>query len=378
MEQVGFYCSSISWGGLEMNFIKCAIWVSKRDYRVKIYCVKDSPIAKKLVDSDIKVTYVPRNKKYYDIKNAYRISKLIKKDNIKALWLRDNRDLSTIGLAKTLSGNKFKIIYHQAMQIGVPKKDFFHNLRFSKIDAWISLLNNLATQVKSHTNFDHKKIHVIPLAVDMKPTTEELTKLEARDKFKLPSNKFVIGILGRISHHKGQLFLVKQLAKLRDQNLDIELLIVGEPTRNENDGYFELLTNTVKDLNLTKHVHFHSFISEPQIFYNAIDLFIMASEGETFGTVTIEAMKSGVPVLGTNSAGTPEILENGNLGFLYEANNGSDFCEQIDWIFNNPIEVNRKTTSAKIIADHKYSKEVVSSQIEQVFETLELTKCKQS
>ena len=104
----------------------------------------------------------------------------------------------------------------------------------------------------------------------------------------------------------------------------------------------------------------------------------MASEGETFGTVTIEAMKSGVPVLGTNSAGTPEILENGNLGFLYEANNGSDFCEQIDWIFNNPIEVNRKTTSAKIIADHKYSKEVVSSQIEQVFETLELTKCKQS
>ena len=376
MEQIGFYSSSLSWGGLEMNFIKFAVWINKRGYRVKIYCVEGSPIAHKLQTYDINVEYIQRNRKYYDFIDAYRIYKLIKKDNIKAIWIRDTRDLSTIVLAKIFSGNKFKIIYHQGMQIGVSKRDIFHTIRFSGVDIWITLLNYLESQIKTQTYFDYKKIRIIPLAVDLNQNIEEISQIQARKRFNLPSNKFIIGILGRISPHKGQLFLIEQLAKLRSQNLNVELLIVGESTRNENNEYETLLHKRVEEMNIREFVHFYPFTSEPEIFYRAIDLFVMASMGETFGTVTIEAMKLGVPVLGTNSSGTPEILENGNLGFLYKANDGNDFCEKVNWIINNPKVVRNKAILAKKNANYKYSPEVVCDQIEEVISQLNLTMCK--
>jgi glycosyltransferase involved in cell wall biosynthesis len=225
-EKLGFYCSSISWGGLEMNFVKCAIWLSNRNYQIKVYCVKDSPIANKLESTNLDITYVHRNKKYFDLKNAFRVHRLMKKDNIKGIWLRDTRDLSTIGLTKNFSRNKIKVIYQQAMQISHPKKDLFHTIRFAKIDAWITLLNNLSDQVKKYTKIKPEKVHVIPLAVDLKRAEENQSKKFSRSYFKIAPEKYVIGILGRICHHKGQLFLVEQLAKLRGANLDIELLIM--------------------------------------------------------------------------------------------------------------------------------------------------------
>ena len=62
MEKIGFYCSSTSWGGLEMNFVRFAIRLSNRNYRIKFYCVEDSPIANRLKSTDYDVTYVQKNK----------------------------------------------------------------------------------------------------------------------------------------------------------------------------------------------------------------------------------------------------------------------------------------------------------------------------
>jgi glycosyltransferase involved in cell wall biosynthesis len=375
-EKLGFYCSSISWGGLEMNFVKCAIWLSNRNYHVKVYCVKDSPIDNKLQSTNLSPTHVHRNKKYFDLLNAFRVYRLMKKDNIKGVWLRDTRDLSTIGLTKNFSRNKIKIIYQQAMQISHPKKDIFHSIRFAKIDAWITLLNNLSDQVKKFTKIKPEKVHVIPLAVDLKRAPENQSKDFSRTYFKIAPEKYVIGILGRICHHKGQLFLVEQLEKLRAKNLDIELLIVGEGTRNENDGYEDLLLKTIKDLNLTKQVHIHPFMADPEIFYSSIDLFVMASLGETFGTVTLEAMSCGVPVLGTNAAGTPEILNFGELGYLFEVSDSEDFCKQAESIFNQPDEVQQKVQLARKIATDKYSQKAVTDEIENVLLELNLSNCK--
>lgn len=372
---IGFYCSSISWGGLEMNFIKSATWLIKRNYRIKFYCVEGSPIANHLKSKGLDATYVNKNRKYYDFSNAYALYKLAKKDAIKAMFLVDTRDISTIALAKTLSGNKFKMIYYQGMQIGVDKKDILHTIRYSKIDAWVTLLDFLANQIQERTHFNHKKIHIIPNAVNFNHDKSQPKSL-ARKKFNLGSDKFIIGVIGRIDEQKGQLFLIKQLAKLREENLDIELLIVGETTRGAGQKYMNLLLETVRNLKLERFVHFHPFLEDTKVFYNAIDLFAMASKGETFGIVTIEAMACGVPVIGTNASGTPEILENGKLGFLYEVDNGKDFCQKVHCIFNNQLDVHDKVIQAQKSATVNYSQERVTNQFEEVFEKLNLTICK--
>jgi glycosyltransferase involved in cell wall biosynthesis len=51
--------------------------------------------------------------------------------------------------------------------------------------------------------------------------------------------------------------------------------------------------------------------------------------------VTVEAMASGVPVIGTNKGGTPEILSNGKAGLLYEPTDVNKLVEHIESLYQN-------------------------------------------
>jgi mono/diheme cytochrome c family protein len=69
------------------------------------------------------------------------------------------------------------------------------------------------------------------------------------------------------------------------------------------------------------------YTAEIQKLYGAFDLVIVPSWEETFGTVTIEAMARGVPVIGSNTAGTAEIL--GNETYLFQAKNPEDLSSTL-------------------------------------------------
>jgi glycosyltransferase involved in cell wall biosynthesis len=56
----------------------------------------------------------------------------------------------------------------------------------------------------------------------------------------------------------------------------------------------------------------------------------MPSEGETYGMVTLEALASGLPVIGTNRDGTEEILNESAKGALYEPGDVTDFVMKLD------------------------------------------------
>ena len=76
-------------------------------------------------------------------------------------------------------------------------------------------------------------------------------------------------------------------------------------------------------------------LEEMPLVYNGASLFVLVSENETFGQVYIEAMACGVPVVGTNVGGVPEIITDGYNGFLLAPGNPSNLAQKIEEIFNN-------------------------------------------
>jgi D-inositol-3-phosphate glycosyltransferase len=92
---------------------------------------------------------------------------------------------------------------------------------------------------------------------------------------------------------------------------------MGEPTRNEGDAYLRQLEQQVVRLGLQAQVHFRGFRANPAVFYHAIDVFMMASISETYGMVTLEALASGVPVVGAACGGTLELVQHNHTGLLY-------------------------------------------------------------
>lgn len=369
MKKIAFYCSSLSWGGLELNFCRYAIILLFKGYYVKIYCVKNSPIANFLLKNNNDVVFVERNRKYFDFINAYRVYRKLKKENIDILWLRAPRDVIIAGIIKTFTFFKIKIIYQQAMQISTRKKDIFHTIRFAKINAWLTPLNYLAAQIKELTYFNPVKIHIIPLAVK-NPADKFLTSSKARNLLNIPTDKFVIGIIGRIDVLKNQLFLIKALKLIREENPDSILLIVGDVTKEQNNDYLKLLHQTCVDLNLTDFVHFRPYIENIDVFYKAIDLFALSSINETFGMVTIEAMSFAVPIIAPATAANNEILKEGELGFIYEPGNIKIFCQNVNNIIQQYDNARNLAAKAYDEVNIKYSENIVYTKIEKIIDSL--------
>jgi glycosyltransferase involved in cell wall biosynthesis len=366
--RIGFYCSSTSWGGLEMNVLRHAAWMKERGSEVVLFCVNDSPLYHESKNVHMRVDRVVRNKKYGDRKNARKLAEKVGKHELDVLWIRDNRDMSVTGICKRyLKKRNIVLLYQQAMQLGVNKKDFIHTRRYSKIDIWISPLKFLADQVADKTRFPSERVHIIPLGLDVqKLLYQSIPQTQARFELDLDTDVPMLGIIGRFDPLKGQMFVVNALLELRKKFPNLQLLLVGEKTKGEAEEYFDDLQKTIERYGLSKAVHIRPFMANVGTFYKAVDVFVMASEGETFGMVTIEAMLFGCKIIGTNTSGTPELLDWGEYGELYTPGKIREFCQAYETLMIDEQRAEQKAKNAAKVARERYDHYAECEAIENV------------
>jgi D-inositol-3-phosphate glycosyltransferase len=332
LPKIAFYCSSISWGGLEMNTLRYAKAFQSEGFQVEMYLVKGTTLAQHASKQELPVNFTHRNKKYFDFSHARFVAKQFEKDNINVVHFRDNRDLDFLGWVKFFSNRKMKLVYHQAMQLGFSKKDFIHTLRFKRIDAWVSTLKYMHKQVLSHTRYPFEGLHIIPLGTTIEGDSI-LSKKDARFALDLPFDKFMVGVVGRLDEKKGQLEVIQAISSVKESKKNFHVVFIGDKTKNEADDYVQKLNEVIAQDQLQEFVSFRPYQPNMQKLYGAFDLVIVPSWEETFGTVTIEAMASGIPVIGSNTSGTAEILENEQ--FLFQANEPSSLGSTWLEVMNN-------------------------------------------
>lgn len=80
----------------------------------------------------------------------------------------------------------------------------------------------------------------------------------------------------------------------------------------------------------------------------------MCSQNEAFGRVTVESMLSENVVIGTKSAGTAEIIEDGVNGYLYEVGNIQELSRKIYDVISHWGEQEQMVKKAKKFAKEKY------------------------
>ena len=147
----------------------------------------------------------------------------------------------------------------------------------------------------------------------------------------------IILSIGRIQEQKGQLQTIEFLNNFKKIQNDFKCYFVGGPSGKHGNEYLHELKQTIKDLNLDKHVEFLGDLPQTEIIelFKKAKLLIHTSKFETFGLVAIEANTMGVPVLTTNNGSLMEIIENNKNGYLSENLIDSNVNNFVNNLFNN-------------------------------------------
>lgn len=331
---IAYFCPSKSWGGLEMNQLRNAKWMHERGYDVWLFVQKDSSIHQEALKIGLNTSFVQANRKYYDLKKAFQLTKLIKEHQITHLIVRDPKDMSVCGLAKTFMFNQLYLAYFMEMQLGIPKRDLLHTLRFRKFDLWSCPLPWLKKQVEELTRFPIDRVEVIPSGLELDKFLKTKNKSSAKKQLELPEDKDYIGLVGRFDAQKGQHLLLEAFNLIKEET-KANVVFLGEVTHGEYENYYADLLQFVTDHDLDNRVYFRPFREDVETFYAAIDVFVMATKMETFGMVTIEALASGCKVVGSNRGGTVEILQEGKIGWLFESGDKQDLARKLREAIND-------------------------------------------
>lgn len=172
------------------------------------------------------------------------------------------------------------------------------------------ICNSQAVKKHLFNNWTSEKLHVIYNGVATKTRFNQLPELSRERN---PSEVYTFLFIGSISQNKGIEVAIKACAELITKGANVRLKIVG----SGKESYVNQCRTLVESLGIAAFVEFKGYMPDPYDAYLSSDCLLMCSEHEAFGRVSAEAMSACLPVIGKNSGGTPEVIEDGETGYLY-------------------------------------------------------------
>lgn len=368
---IGFVCNSSAWGGLEMNVLRLAQWLRDRGWKMMIYGDRTSVLAGQANRAGISFSHLASRFKFGDLVNARRLVMMTERDGVRILIVHQNRDILLTVLARILSRRFFKLVYMQHMQLGMAKRDLFHTWEYGKLDAWIAPLPGFRVSLREKTRLDPERVHIIPLGIEIdRFGVSPANKAQARRELELPDKAAIAGVVGRLDPKKGQDVLIKACAGLHRAGINLHLLIVGDRTIGETARYASKLKELTEQLELTPYVHFRPHRENVEIVYGAMDVFVLPSQSETYGMVTLEAMAAGVPVIGTRSGGTREIIDDGMNGLLFPPDDDEALAAALKSTLEDHDSAQKRAQRARKDVARKYSHTRQCHLMESLFDQL--------
>lgn len=226
---------------------------------------------------------------------------------------------------------------------------FIFNSRALHDEMWPTL------SIHCHTS----RAYVVHNAVDLKvftPTPQPR------------SHPFRIGIIGNLTPMKAHDVFLLMAAEVVKHGLNAEFLIVGDDVLNL--GREQELRDLTKQLCIENHVRFLGHRSDIAAVLADLHLLVLTSRIEPFGRVLIEAMACGRPVIAMNVGGIPEIIKEGETGYIVDAGDYQTMAQRVIGLLNDPIQWEKLSRQGAADAASRFSAEHHAQTIVKIYEEL--------
>lgn len=239
-----------------------------------------------------------------------------------------------------------------------PGKKMISRFVLNNANAIVALTGHMKQELQKLCK---KNIIILPNGIDF-GKFQGFSKQAIRDRLNISSQEKIIVFIGGLRPVKGVIYLIEAFKIISQKVSEAKLFLVGNGAERKN------LEEAVAKNGLSGCVRFIGEIPHEKIpeYLAMADMFVLPSLSEGFPLVILEAMASGLPIVASNVRGLPEIVKEGESGFLAEPKNSHQIAEKILLLLENDA-LRQKISDANQEKSQAYDWEHVTSEIEKIY-----------
>ncbi len=374
MKKVLFVIESLGGGGAEKVLTTIVKYLDKTKFDITVLLVTETGVYVDEVKKYCKVkSMLP---KYEDLNSVseriryklhYKYIYSASPEKVYSKYVKEKYDIEIAfveGFAtKLVSASKNseskKLAWVHIDMVKNPYADkYFKNIAeektvYNRYDRVVCVSNSVKEVLDAKFDLKNKSI-VIYNPVD----TKEIIKKSAEKITKKKALGIQLVTVGRLEMQKGYDRLIKALGKLKQQNTELNLWILGEGSMRDE---LELL---IKENHLEDNVSLLGFQENPYKWISQADAFVCTSRAEGFSLVIAEAIVLEKPILSVNCSGPNELLDYGKYGILVE-NTDSEILNMLDQLICDKINLDNLTKLSKLRVEYFNIKNIMQ-QVEEL------------
>lgn len=342
-KKVLYVVTKSNWGGAQRYVFDLASNLPKDRSEAVVVAGGSGPLIQKLKESGIRTISVPSLDRDIDIFKEF--TSLV---NLYRIFAHEKPD--AVHLNSTKAGGLGAVA---ACIAGVPKIVFtVHGWGFKEdrpfwqkwiiyFLTWFGSIFQDEIITISTADYDTgkkfispKKLHLIFNGIE---TFKFLSFEAAREtlgkiiKKPIEANTLVLGTIAEYTKNKGLPELLEALVQIRKRfpKLNWQAFLVGEGEDREK------LAEKIISLKLETQVHLTGFLPDASRYIPGFDIFVLPSRKEGLPYVLLEAMSAGVAVAGSRVGGIPDIIKDGQDGFLFNSKQAKDIISTVSLLIEN-------------------------------------------
>ena len=311
-----------------------------------------------------------------DLVATLRLARLIRRERPDILHTHTAK-AGTVGrVAAQLAGrHKPPIVVHTFH--GHVLRGYFGPLRsslFRLLERWLARRTTALIAVSPQVRDDLVALRVAPaerfavirlgIELDERVAGPQDGRLESRRYLGIPPDRFAVGWIGRMTAVKRTDDVLVAFKQLRDGGVDACLCMVGDgPDRVQ-------LERRAHELGVVKDTLFLGYQEEVAPFYAAFDALVLPSSNEGTPVSAIEALAAGRPVVATRVGGVPDVVQEGEDGFLVEPGATDELADRLARLAHDPELRERMGRAGRERVLPRYAVERLVDDVDRLYRSL--------
>jgi glycosyltransferase involved in cell wall biosynthesis len=305
-------------GGSERLIYDLASSLDRNQFNPSVAWLNGDNILQEFVDLKIPLFHIPKIKRR-DFSTFNKIKEIIIANNIHVVNAHHFMPMFYSYYGCKVA-NHIKLLYteHSQWEIGriSGKWKLIGKYLLNRLDGVIGVSNAVSDEMQAKFNIAPKRLFSIPNGVNINSFMEIKSRNLTKSSMGFSDSDKIIGIVANLKNNKNHIFLLEAFHEVLNEIDNVKLLIIGEGDENDPDNSENELRSYVQENGMDRAVYFLGYRSDIPEILSILDIFCLTSVKEGLPISLIEAMATGIPVIGSDVEGIRDVIIPNVNGFL--------------------------------------------------------------